>query len=172
LKTLRRGQVVTGTVLSIARFGVAFVDISGFTAMINIPELSWRPINHPSDVVGVGREITAIVLDVDMIWERVALSLRAIQEDPWPQIAQRSGQAVIGPVTKIVPFGVFVRIEDREDGFEGLVHTTELDDSTRDGIEVGDALTVKITDVDLTRRRITLSQVQALAANTESKPRI
>lgn len=168
LKTLRRGQIVTGTVSSIAGFGVTFVDIGGFTAMINIPELSWRPINHPSDVVDVGQKITAKVLDVDMIWERVPLSIRATQEDPWPQVAQRSGQVVTGPVTKIVPFGVFVRIEDREDGFEGLVHTSELDDSTGDVIEVGAALTVKIIDVDLARRRIALSQVQASAANSES----
>ncbi|MCX5174426.1 S1 RNA-binding domain-containing protein [Streptomyces virginiae] len=61
---------------------------------------------------------------------------------------------VTGPVTKIVSFGVFVRIEDREDGFEGLVHTSELDESTGDVINVGDVLTMKITDVDLTRRRI------------------
>ncbi|MEU6091931.1 S1 RNA-binding domain-containing protein [Streptomyces sp. NPDC047085] len=161
LKTLRRGQVVTGTVTTIADFGVTFVDIGGFTAMINIPELSWRPINHPSDVVGVGQEITAEILDVDMVGERVPLSLRAVQEDPWPQVAQRIGQVVTGPVTKIVPFGVFVRIEDREDGFQGLVHTNELDASSETDIEVGDALTVKIIEVDVPRRRIALSQTQA-----------
>ncbi|MFB6992272.1 S1 RNA-binding domain-containing protein [Streptomyces sp. NPDC056304] len=161
LKTLRRGQVVTGTVTTIASFGVTFVDIGGFTAMINIPELSWRPIDHPSDVVSVGQQITAEVLDVDMVRERVPLSLRAVQEDPWPQVAQRIGQVVTGTVTKIVPFGVFVRIEDRENGFEGLVHTGELDESTGGVVEVGDALTVKIIDVDLARRRIALSQTQA-----------
>ncbi|MGW3356871.1 S1 RNA-binding domain-containing protein [Streptomyces bungoensis] len=158
LKTLRRGQVVTGTVTTIASFGVTFVDIGGFTAMINIPELSWRPINFPSDVVSVGQKITAEVLDVDMVRERVPLSLRAVQEDPWPQVAQRIGQVVNGPVTRIVPFGVFVRIEDREDGFEGLVHTSELDESSGVVVEVGDALRVKIVDVDLARRRIALSQ--------------
>ncbi|MGW1563390.1 S1 RNA-binding domain-containing protein [Streptomyces sp. NPDC002144] len=167
LKTLRRGQVVTGTVTTIASFGVTFVDIGGFTAMINMPELSWRPFNHPSDVVSVGQEITAEVLDVDMVGERVPLSLRAVQEDPWPQVVQRIGQVVTGPVTKIMPFGVFVRIEQREDGFEGLVHTSELDESSQDAIEVGDALTVKIIDVDLARRRIALWHVQAPAAHRE-----
>lgn len=161
LKTLRRGQVVTGTVTSIASFGVTFVDIGGFTAMINIPELSWRPFNHPSDVVSVGQEITAEVLDVDMVWERVPLSLRAVQDDPWPQVAQRIGQVATGPVTKVMPFGVFVRIEDRQDGFQGLVHASELDQSPGDIVEVGDVLTVKIIEVDLPRRRIALSQRQA-----------
>ncbi|GGT21350.1 hypothetical protein GCM10010222_74170 [Streptomyces tanashiensis] len=170
LKTLRRGQICTGTVTEIASFGVTFVDIGGFTAMINIPELSWRPFNHPSDVVSVGQEITAEVLDVDMVRERVPLSLRAVQEDPWPQVARRIGQVVTGPVTKIVPFGVFVRIEDREDGFQGLVHTSALDESPGDVLAVGDALTVKITDVDLARRRIALSHVQTSAASTESQP--
>lgn len=161
LKTPRRGQVVTGTVTSIASFGVTFVDISGFTAMTNIPELSWRPFNHPSDVVSVGQEITAEVLDVGMVWERVPLSLRAVQDDPWPQAAQRIGQTVTGPVTEVMPFGVFVRIEDREDGFQGLVHTSELDESPGEAIEVGDVLTVKIIEVGLPRRRVALSQRQA-----------
>ncbi|MFJ9025375.1 S1 RNA-binding domain-containing protein [Streptomyces sp. NPDC102259] len=167
LKTLRRGQVVTGTVTSIASFGVTFVDIGGFTAMINIPELSWRPLDHPSDVVSVGQVVTAEVLDVDMVRERVPLSLRAVQEDPWPQVAQRIGQVVVGPVTKIVPFGVFVRIEDREDGFQGLVHTSELDETSEDVVEVGDALTVKIMEVDIARRRISLSHTQARTTRSE-----
>ncbi|MET8798724.1 S1 RNA-binding domain-containing protein [Nocardia sp. NPDC004568] len=160
LKTLRRGQVVTGTVTSIADFGGTFVDIGGCTAMINLPELSWRPVRHPSDVVGVGRPITAVILDVDMVRERVALSLRAMQEDPWPRVAPRIGQVLTGPVTEIVSFGIFVRIEDRAQGFEGLVLTGELDESTGDVVEVGDTLTVQVIDVDLGRRRITLSQKQ------------
>ena len=112
LKTLRRGQVITGTVTEIASFGVTFVDIGGFTAMINIPELSWRHIDHPSDVVTVGQEITAEILDVDMVRERVPLSLKALQADPMLDLAQQVGQIVTGPVTKLVPFGVFVRVED------------------------------------------------------------
>ncbi|MFI8503495.1 S1 RNA-binding domain-containing protein [Streptomyces sp. NPDC085524] len=170
LKTLRRGQIVTGTVTVIASFGVTFVDIGGFTAMINIPELSWRPFDHPSEVVSVGQEVTAEVLDVDMVRERVPLSLRAVQEDPWPQVAQRIGHVVTGPVTAIEPFGVFVRIEDREDGLQGLVPTSELDGSSGDVVGVGDALTVKIIDVDLARRRIALSHVQALTSAGEGRP--
>ncbi len=102
-----------------------------------------------------------------MIRERVPLSLRAAQEDPWPQVAQRIGEVVTGPVTKILPFGVFVRIEDREDGFEGLVHTGELDEPPANVVRVGDALTVKIIDVDLTHRHIALSQKQARTARHE-----
>ncbi|MCX5112680.1 S1 RNA-binding domain-containing protein [Streptomyces sp. NBC_00378] len=170
LKTLRRGQLVTGTVTCIADFGVTFVDIGGFTAVINIPELSWRPVNHPSDVVGVGQEITAEVLDVDMARERVALSLKAAQEDPWPQVAQRIGEVVTGPVTNIVPFGFFVRVEDREDGFQGLVRIGEPADTPverpENAVRVGDILTVEIADVDLPGRRILLSLAQAPTAGS------
>ncbi|MFI8401265.1 S1 RNA-binding domain-containing protein [Streptomyces sp. NPDC085463] len=80
LKKLRRGQVVTGTVAHIASFGVTFVDIGGFTAMINLPELSRDHVDYPSDVVTVGQEVTAVILDVDMSRERVSLSLKALEE--------------------------------------------------------------------------------------------
>ncbi|WP_433179263.1 S1 RNA-binding domain-containing protein [Actinoallomurus sp. CA-150999] len=82
LKTLRQGQICTGIVSEIAGFGVTFVDIGGCTAMINVPELSWRSVDHPSEILTVGQEITAQILDVDMVRERVTLSLKALQEDP------------------------------------------------------------------------------------------
>ncbi|MFF1691350.1 S1 RNA-binding domain-containing protein [Streptomyces sp. NPDC058254] len=144
LKTLHRGETVTGRVIRIAEFWVTFVDIGGFEAMINVPELSWRPFTHPSDVVAVGQEISAEILDVDPIRERVSLSLKALHEDPMPLLAGQIGQTVVGRVTKLVPFGVFVRIEEKENGFEGLVHNTELGDGDLDhlqlAVHVGDAL--------------------------------
>jgi small subunit ribosomal protein S1 len=79
LKRLRRGQSITGTVVAIATFGVTFVDIGGFTAMINIPELSWRRVEDPSEVVTVGQRVTAEILGIDMARDRVFLSLRALQ---------------------------------------------------------------------------------------------
>lgn len=154
LRTLHRGQLVTGTVIEIASFGVTFVDIGGFTAMINIPELSWRPIDHPSNVVAVGQEVTAEILDVDVERRRVPLSLKALQDDPLIQLQQRTGQIITGPVTKIAPFGVFIRVENRSDGFEGLLHESEL---AGIHVRVGDVLTVKIADVDTVRRRIQLT---------------
>ncbi|MGY2032213.1 S1 RNA-binding domain-containing protein [Nocardia gipuzkoensis] len=88
LKTLHRGQICNGTVSKIVNFGV-FVDIDGFTAMINIPELSWRPVDHPSEILTVGQKITAQILDVDMVRERVTLSLEALQEDPPGRVGTR-----------------------------------------------------------------------------------
>ncbi|MCX5155720.1 S1 RNA-binding domain-containing protein [Streptomyces sp. NBC_00291] len=166
LKTLHRGQICTGTVTEIADFGVTFVDIGGFTAMINLPELSWRPFVHPSDVVTVGQVISAEILDVDLVCERVPLSLKALREDPMPRFVQRVGQTTNGVVTTLLPFGAVVRVEDGEDGLAGLVHLSELAeghvDRPEDVVRVGDGLLVKIMDVDVPRRRITLSHLQAL----------
>ncbi|MFJ4498893.1 S1 RNA-binding domain-containing protein [Streptomyces sp. NPDC088864] len=171
LKTLHRGEIVTGQVTRIANFWVTFVDIGGFEAMINLPELSWRPFDHPSDVVSVGQEISARILDVDPIRERVSLSLKALHEDPMPLLVGQIGQTVVGRVTKLVPFGVFVRIEEKENGFEGLVHNPELGDGhpalQRLAVHVGDALPVKILDVDPAQRRITLSHRQAIRAGQD-----
>ncbi|MET7391683.1 S1 RNA-binding domain-containing protein [Streptomyces sp. NPDC005529] len=171
LKALHRGEIVTGRVTRIADFLVTFVDIGGFEAMINVPELSWRPFNHPSEVVAVGQEISARILDVDPIRERVSLSLRALHEDPMQLLAGQVGQTVVGRVTKLVPFGVFVRIEEKKNGFEGLVHNTELGDGHPDhpqlAVHVGDALPVKILAIDPTQRRITLSYRQAVSARRD-----
>ncbi|MEW2043812.1 S1 RNA-binding domain-containing protein, partial [Streptomyces sp. NPDC005534] len=168
---LHRGEIVTGRVTRIADFLVTFVDIGGFEAMINVPELSWRPFNHPSEVVAVGQEISARILDVDPIRERVSLSLRALHEDPMQLLAGQVGQTVVGRVTKLVPFGVFVRIEEKKNGFEGLVHNTELGDGHPDhpqlAVHVGDALPVKILAIDPTQRRITLSYRQAVSARRD-----
>src|SRR5699024_6502298 len=120
----QKGQVRTGTVSSIVNFG-AFVDLGGVDGLVHVSELSWKHIDHPSEVVEVGQEVTVEVLDVDMDRERVSLSLKATQEDPWQVFARTHalGQIVPGKVTKLVPFGAFVRVED---GIEGLVHISEL----------------------------------------------
>ncbi|MGQ4715607.1 S1 RNA-binding domain-containing protein [Streptomyces anulatus] len=173
LKTLRQGQIVTGPVTLIASFGVTFVDIGGFEAKIHIPELSWRPFNHPSDVVAVGQEISAEILGVDPIRKRVQLSMKALQEDPMRLLTGQIGQTTVGRVTKLVPFGVFVRIEGMESGFEGLVHNSELGEMhlhhPQQVVQAGDALAVKILDVDPDQRRITLSHRQAISVRRDEQ---
>ncbi|MFC9496855.1 S1 RNA-binding domain-containing protein [Streptomyces sp. NPDC056982] len=166
-----QGQVITGTVTGIVSFGVTFVDIGGFSALVNVPELSWRHINYTSDIVPVGQEITTQILDVDMMREHVPLSLKALQADPMLDLVRQVAQIVTGPVTKLVPFGAFVRVEHSEDGFEGLVHNTELADAhlerPEDVVQVGEVLTVKILEVGPTRRLFALSHKQALAVAPE-----
>ncbi len=163
LNTLQKGQIRKGVVSSIVNFG-AFVDLGGVDGLVHVSELSWKHIDHPGEVGEVGQEVTVEVLDVDMDRERVSLSLKSTQEDPWQQFARthQIGQVVPGRVTKLVPFGSFVRVEE---GIEGLVHISELADRhveiPEQVVQVGDEIFVKIIDIDLDRRRISLSLKQA-----------
>jgi small subunit ribosomal protein S1 len=163
LQTLQKGQIRKGVVSSIVNFG-AFVDLGGVDGLVHVSELSWKHIDHPSEVVEVGQDVTVEVLDVDMDRERVSLSLKATQEDPWQLFARthQIGQVVPGRVTKLVPFGAFVRVGE---GIEGLVHISELAERhveiPEQVVTVGDEIMVKIIDVDLERRRISLSLKQA-----------
>ncbi|WP_114906320.1 30S ribosomal protein S1 [Ornithinimicrobium murale] len=164
LKELAKGQVRSGVVSSIVNFG-AFVDLGGgVDGLVHVSELSWKHIDNPGEVVEVGDEVTVEVLDVDMDRERVSLSLKATQEDPWQHFARTHaiGQVVPGKVTKLVPFGAFVRVED---GIEGLVHISELAERhvelPEQVVTVGSDIFVKVIDIDLERRRISLSLKQA-----------
>ena len=163
LHQLEKGQVRKGVVSSIVNFG-AFVDLGGVDGLVHVSELSWKHIDHPSEVVAVGDEVTVEVLDVDLDRERVSLSLKATQEDPWRVFARTHavGQIVPGKVTKLVPFGAFVRVEE---GIEGLVHISELAqrhvEVPDQVVNVNEEVMVKVIDIDLDRRRISLSLKQA-----------
>jgi small subunit ribosomal protein S1 len=156
LNQLQKGQIRTGQISSIVNFG-AFVDLGGVDGLVHVSELSWKHIEHPSEVVEVGQEVTVEVLEVDMERERVSLSLKSTQEDPWQQFSRshQINQVVPGKVTKLVPFGAFIRVAD---GIEGLVHISELSESQveipEQVVQVNQEVTVKIIDIDLERRRI------------------
>ncbi|MEN9710357.1 MAG: ribosomal protein [Actinomycetota bacterium] len=163
LHNLAKGQIRKGVVSSIVNFG-AFVDLGGVDGLVHVSELSWKHIDHPNEVVEVGNEVTVEVLEVDMDRERVSLSLKSTQEDPWQHFARthQLGQIVPGNVTKLVPFGAFVRVQD---GIEGLVHISELAERhveiPEQVVQVNDQVMVKVIDIDLERRRISLSLKQA-----------
>jgi small subunit ribosomal protein S1 len=169
LTSLEKGERRTGTVSSIVNFG-AFVDLGGVDGLVHVSELSWKHVDHPSEVVEVGQEVEVEVLDVDLERERVSLSLKATQEDPWRQFARghNVGDLIEGRVTKLVPFGAFVELDD---AIEGLVHISELADHhverAEDEVNVHDRIEVKIIDIDLDRRRISLSRKQAMAPTEE-----
>jgi small subunit ribosomal protein S1 len=163
LANLKPGEVRRGVVSSVVNFG-AFVDLGGMDGLVHVSELSWRHVDHPSSVVQVGDEIEVQVLDVDLDKERISLSLKATQQDPWQEFANahRVGELVYGRVTKLVPFGAFIQVGE---GIEGLVHISEMAahhvDSPEQVVGPGEELWVKIIDIDLERRRISLSIKQA-----------
>jgi small subunit ribosomal protein S1 len=163
LVNLKPGEVRKGVVSSVVNFG-AFVDLGGMDGLVHVSELSWKHVDHPSSVVQVGDEVTVQVLDVDLDKERISLSLKATQVDPWQDFAtnHRVGELVYGRITKLVPFGAFVQVGD---GIEGLVHISEMAshhvDLPEQVVTPGEELWVKIIDIDLQRRRISLSIKQA-----------
>lgn len=174
LETLQKGEIRKGTVSSCVNFG-AFVDLGGVDGLVHVSELSWKHVDHPGEVVELGQEVEVEVLDVDLERERVSLSLKATQEDPWQQFARQHyvGEFVEGNVTKLVPFGAFVKVED---GIEGLIHISELADAhveqPEQVVKVNDRITVKIIDIDDVRRRISLSLKQAVKAGYGEAPEI
>jgi small subunit ribosomal protein S1 len=163
LVNLKPGEIRKGVVSSVVNFG-AFVDLGGMDGLVHVSELSWKHVDHPSSVVAVGDEVTVQVLDVDLDKERISLSLKATQVDPWQEFAtnHRIGELVYGRITKLVPFGAFVQVGD---GIEGLVHISEMAahhvDLPEQVVTPGEELWVKIIDIDLQRRRISLSIKQA-----------
>ena len=165
LEGLQKGERRKGTVSSIVNFG-AFVDLGGVDGLVHVSELSWKHVDHPQEVVTVGQEVEVEVLDVDLERERVSLSLKATQEDPWKEFERTSkaGAIISGQVTKLVPFGAFVRVAQ---GIEGLVHISEIShehvDTPESVLSVGDEVQVKVIDVDVSRRRVSLSMRQVSA---------
>jgi small subunit ribosomal protein S1 len=152
---LEPGQIRRGRVSNLASFG-AFVDLGGVDGLIHVSELSWSRVNHPSEVVQVGDEVDVYVMSVDRETKKIALSLKRARPDPWSTIDQRYevGQELVGTVTQIKPFGVFVRLED---GIEGLVHTTELEGVSKNALREGQLLRVRVLSIDPERRRLSLA---------------
>jgi len=163
LTNLKPGEIRKGVVSSVVNFG-AFVDLGGMDGLVHVSELSWKHVDHPSSVVQVGDDVEVQVLDVDLTRERISLSLKATQQDPWQEFANSHevGELVYGRVTKLVPFGAFVQVGD---GIEGLVHISEMAahhvEAPEQVVTPGEELWVKIIDIDLDRRRISLSIKQA-----------
>ena len=163
LDNLQPGEKRSGVVSSVVSFG-AFVDLGGMDGLIHVSELSWKHVDHPNSVVTVGDEVDVEVLEVDRERERISLSLKATQQDPWQAFADghKVDELVYGRVTKLVPFGSFVQVGD---GIEGLVHISEMSahhvELPEQVVTPGEELWVKIIDLDLQRRRISLSIKQA-----------
>ena len=169
LDDLHEGEPRTGVISSVVNFG-AFVDLGGMDGLVHVSELSWQHVNHPSEVVKVGDEVQVKVLEVDRDRERISLSIKQTKTDPWESFsgAHEVGAVVEGSVTKTVPFGAFVSVGD---GVEGLVHVSEIAmhrvESPELELSLGQMVTVKVTEMDEARRRVSLSIKQALPDDKE-----
>lgn len=159
LKTLEKGQIVEGQVKQITNFG-AFVDIGGIDGLIHISELSWGRVKHPSDVLSIGQDVKVEVLDFEESSERISLSLKSTQPEPWKVASDKYqvGQVIEGEVVRLVDFGAFVEIEP---GLDGLVHISQISEAhvakPSDVLQKGQKVEVKILDINVEDQRMSLS---------------
>ncbi len=158
------GSRVKGKVRSLTEYG-AFVELEeGIDGLVHISDMSWtKRINHTEDILKKGQKVEAVVLSVDQENRKIALGLKQLAPDPWPEIVQRYpvGLEVEGVVSKITNFGVFVELEK---DLEGLLHTSELKDpppsKLSDMFKVGDKVKARITKADAEQRKIALTMRQ------------
>jgi small subunit ribosomal protein S1 len=165
---LNEGDKIKGRVSGLRNFG-AFIDLGGADGLVHISELAWHRVNHPKEVVKVGDEMEVLVLSLDRDEQRIALSRKALQPNPWSLVEEnyREGQLVEGTVTRLVNYGAFVEIEP---GVEGLLHTSQLSygpiDKPDDLIKEGEVHLLRIVSIDSDRQRIGLS-LKAVTANEQ-----
>ena len=163
IKELSEGEVRHGTVTGISSFG-AFVDLGGADGLVHISELSWNPVRSPDEVVRVGQQLDVYVLRVDAKNNKIALSLKRLQQEPWETITEQYqvGDLVDATVTKLTDFGAFARLEG---SVEGLIHISELTSRVishpREVVREGDEVELKILRIEPERRRLGLSLRQA-----------
>ncbi|MEM8533687.1 MAG: S1 RNA-binding domain-containing protein [Chloroflexota bacterium] len=172
LTELQPGDVLAGRVNQLTNFG-AFIDLGGADGLAHISELSWQRVNHPREVLTPGQDLQVMVVEVDVERERIGLSIRRLQDNPWENIDQRYslGQLVTGPITNVTPFGAFVQIEE---AVEGLIHASELSSDPqvqpRDLLQPGQEITAKIISLDTQRQRMGLSLRRTDEEGTEENP--
>ncbi|NCB78192.1 MAG: bifunctional 4-hydroxy-3-methylbut-2-enyl diphosphate reductase/30S ribosomal protein S1 [Negativicutes bacterium] len=161
--SIEPNQVVHGVVRRLTDFG-AFVDIGGVDGLIHISDLSWHHVKSPQEVVQVGDEVDVLVLKVDAAAKRISLSLKQTQRDPWMDAVEelQEGMLVKGVVTKLMPFGAFVKIHG---DIEGLVHISEMAEQRinkpEEVVSIGQEVVVKVIRVEKEQKRIGLSISQA-----------
>ncbi len=164
LAHLEEGAIVTGTVKNITDYGV-FIDLGGIDGLLHVTDISWGRVGHPNEYFKVGDEVKVVVLRVDKEKERVSLGYRQRFEDPWTHVEARYpvGKKVGGKVTNVVDYGAFVELEE---GVEGLIHVSEMSwtkkvKNPKSLLHATQEVEVVITEVDIDKRRLSLSLRQA-----------
>ncbi len=164
IEELEEGEIRTGRVTSLADFG-AFVNINGADGLVHLSELSWKHVNHPSEILEVGQEIKVKVISVDVDRKRIGLSIRRLEDDPWNEQVDNltEGQLVEGKITRLTNFGAFARLlfEDEDKDLEGLIHISEISERRiehpKEVLHEGDVVTLRVIKIEEDTHRIGLS---------------
>ena len=167
------GKHYTGTVKSLTSYG-AFVDIGGVDGMVHISELSWSRIKHPSEVVKVGDTVDVYVISADKEKKKISLGMKDHSQDPWTVFTTtyEVGDTANVRVVKLMPFGAFAEVVP---GVDGLIHISQIADhridKPSDVLAEGDKVDVKITDVDMENKKVSLS-IRALLEASNEEPEV
>jgi small subunit ribosomal protein S1 len=171
LATLKEGQVLTGVVKNITDYG-AFVDLGGLDGLLHVTDISWRRVNHPTEVLSVGQQVQVQVIRFNRETQRISLGMKQLEADPWEGVELKYpvGTKFTGRVTNITDYGAFVELEP---GVEGLVHVSEMS-WTKKNVHPGKIVStsqeveVMVLEVDPDKRRVSLGLKQCLANPWES----
>tara|TARA_X000000368_G_scaffold102113_1_gene78823 strand:+ start:5120 stop:6883 length:1764 start_codon:yes stop_codon:yes gene_type:complete len=153
------GAQLQGIVKNITDFG-AFVDLGGVDGLIHITDFSWGRINHPSEIVSIGDEITVQIIDYNKETSRISLGLKQLVDNPWKSIPDKYsvGDSITGKIVSIMNYGIFIEIEK---GIEGLIHISEISwtkniQNLQDQYKIGDSLESKVLFIDANEQKISL----------------
>ena len=166
LEDLAEGQTREGVVSRLTNFG-AFIDLGGVDGLLHVSEMAWFRVNHPSDVLKEGDQVNVYVLGVDKDNQKISLGLKQLIANPWTLVEEKYpvGAVVTATVMRTAPFGAFLQLEP---GVEGLVHISQLAHErvakTEDVVNPGDEVEVKVLDIDVENKRISLSIKETLPA--------
>ena len=156
---LIEGQILQGIVKNITDYG-AFIDLGGVDGLLHVTDISWRRIQHPSDMLTIGQQVDVQVIRFNKDTQRISLGMKQLQSDPWEGVESRFkiGDRYHGKITNIADYGAFVELEP---AIEGLIYHTELSWTRKNlhpskVLSVGQDVDVMVLDVDLTKRRISL----------------
>lgn len=171
LDKISEGQELDGIVKNITDYG-AFIDMGGVDGLLHVTDISWKRINHPSEVFSIGDQVRVIVTKFDQDSKRISLGMKQLENNPWEAIQGRFtvGETLTGAITNITDYGAFV---DLGDGIEGLVHVSEMSWTKKNThpskmIQQGQEVQVKVLDVDMSKQRISLGMKQCVDNPWES----
>ena len=165
LGKIAEGQVLDGIVKNITDYG-AFIDMGGVDGLLHVTDISWKRINHPSEVFAIGDSVRVIVTKFDPDTKRISLGMKQLESNPWEGVAHKftQGARLKGKITNITDYGAFVELES---GIEGLVHVSEMSWTKKNVhpsklVQPGQEVEVQVLDVDQNKHRISLGMKQVI----------
>ncbi|MFC3101113.1 30S ribosomal protein S1 [Altererythrobacter lauratis] len=164
IEGLAEGQITEGVVKNITDYG-AFVDLGGIDGLLHVTDMSYKRVNHPSEVIEIGQTVKVQIIRINADTQRISLGMKQLENDPWEGVAAKYpvGAKISGVVTNITEYGAFVELEP---GIEGLVHVSEMS-WTKKNVHPGKIVStsqeveVMVLEVDSDKRRISLGLKQA-----------